>query len=235
MNDQEVRRGANVYSRTALGFYDLIVIKFSNSKAWRCPSRLMLAQYDRCLGRRHLDVGPGTGWYLANAKMPDDAEITLMDLNPNSLNSTSARIADVTHRTMVANVLQPLPASAGPFDSIGVNYLFHCVPGSWDAKGIAFPHLAKSLTDDGVLFGSTILGKGVNHNRTGSKLMALYNRKGIFHNLEDDAAGLETSLRRSFRQVTVDVVGTVAVFSAREPLRADAVAPQVSGSDLIGS
>jgi hypothetical protein len=42
---------------------------------------------------------------------------------------------------------------------------------------------------------------------------------GIFHNREDDAAGLEAALRRRFAQVNVDVVGTVAVFSAREPLR----------------
>ena len=42
---------------------------------------------------------------------------------------------------------------------------------------------------------------------------------GIFHNREDDAAGLEAALRRSFDQVKVDVIGTVAVFSARNPLR----------------
>ena len=67
MNDQEVRRGAGIYSKPILAIYDLLVVKLSNSFTWRCPSPVMLAQYDQLMGRRHLDVGPGTGWYLANA------------------------------------------------------------------------------------------------------------------------------------------------------------------------
>lgn len=221
MNDQEVRRGAGIYSKPVLGFYDLLVVKFSNSLAWRCPSQLMLDQYNRCIGTRHLDVGPGTGWYLANADLPKSAEITLMDLNENTLEHAASRLAHthVSTKAVTANVLEPIPEALGRFDSIGANYVFHCVPGSWADKGVAFEHLGERLTDDGVLFGSTILGRGVNHNLIGRGFMALYNRMGIFHNLEDDAAGLETALQRSFGQVNVDIVGTVAVFSAREPLR----------------
>lgn len=219
MNDQEVRRGAGVYSKPILGIYDLVVVRLSNSLAWRCPSVLMLAQYDRLLGRRHLDVGPGTGWYLANAQLPEDADVVLMDLNSNSLESASARIAGVTHSRLVANVLEPLPEDIGLFDSIGVNYLFHCVPGTWTDKGTAFGHLAERLADDGVLFGATILGTGVRHNLGGRGLMALYNRLGIFHNRADDAGGLRAALEAAFREVEVNVVGTVAVFSAREPRR----------------
>ncbi|MDO5865145.1 MULTISPECIES: bifunctional 2-polyprenyl-6-hydroxyphenol methylase/3-demethylubiquinol 3-O-methyltransferase UbiG [Paenarthrobacter] len=221
MNDQEVRRGAGIYSKPVLGFYDLLVVKFSNSLAWRCASQLMLDQYNRCIGLRHLDVGPGTGWYLAKANLPKSAEITLMDLNENTLEHAASRLAhsNVSTRGVTGNVLEPIPEALGQFESIAANYVFHCVPGSWEDKGAAFEYLGERLADDGVLFGSTILGRGVNHNLIGRGFMALYNRMGIFHNREDDAAGLEAELRRSFRQVSVDVVGTVAVFSAREPLR----------------
>ena len=54
--------------------------------------------------------------------------------------------------------------------------------------------LCPYLASDGVLFGSTILGRGVRHNLLGRRLMRLYNRKGIFSNLEDDQRGLEQGL-----------------------------------------
>lgn len=222
MTDPEVRRGAGIYSKPVLGFYDLLVVKLSNSLAWRCPSRLMLEQYDRLLGRRHLDVGPGTGWYLASAELPEGVEVTLMDLNENAIEHAAKRLADRPSTSTWAHtgdVLEPLPAALGRFDSIGVNFLFHCVPGTWAEKGAAFEHLAECLADDGALFGSSILGEGVRHNLGGKGLMALYNRMGVFHNRQDDAAGLRAALERSFQEVRVDAVGAVALFSARRPRR----------------
>lgn len=218
MTEQDVRAGAGIYSKPVLKIYDLFVVQFSSTFAWRCTSDRMLAQYKANVGTRHLDVGPGTGWYLARASFPADADVTLMDLNNNSLDAASQRLDGITHHRLVANVLEPLPAQIGPFDSIGVNYLLHCVPGAWTEKGVAFAYLAAQLADDGTLFGSTVLGSGVQHNRLGRVLMALYNRKGIFHNRRDDAAGLQRALEQSFAQVNVKVVGAAAVFSAREPL-----------------
>jgi hypothetical protein len=217
--DEEVRRGAGVYSKPVLRIYDFLVVRLCNSLAWRCPSPLMLVQYNRLTGRRHLDVGPGTGWYLEKARLPEGAHVWLMDLNSNSLESASSGLEGIPHNRLVSNVLDPLPEEVGPFDSIAVNYLFHCVPGSWDEKGAAFGHLADGMVDDGALFGATILGSGVEHNLGGRALMSLYNRLGIFHNRRDDAAGLWSSLEAAFREVDVDVVGTVAVFSARGPRR----------------
>lgn len=219
MDDREVRRGAGIYSRAVLGVYDLLVIRLSNSFAWRCPSRLMLDRYNRLLGRRHLDAGPGTGWYLGKAGLPAGAEITLLDLNPNSLDSAASRLEGVPCRRLLANALDALPEGLGPFDSVGANYLMHCIPGSWQEKGVVFRRLAERLEDDGVLFGSTILGRGVRHNLAGRRLMSLYNRLGVFHNRDDDAAGLERALARAFHEHSVEIVGTVAMFTARRPRR----------------
>lgn len=217
MNNSDVHAGAAVYSKPVLRIYDLFVVHFSAARAWRCDCNSMLSQYDDNIGRRHLDVGPGTGWYLEHSKPPMDAQITLMDLNPNSLTRASSRLGDIPHRTIIGNVLEPLPESAGMFDSIATNYLFHCVPGGWDAKGAAFAHLSRHLAPDGVLFGSTILGQGVQHNRVGSALMKLYNRRGVFHNENDDAVGLQRALEQHFADVMVTVIGTVALFQARQP------------------
>lgn len=220
MTHNDARRGSRIYSKPVLATYDTLVVRLSNSLAWRCPSRLMLAQYNRLVGDRHLDVGPGTGWYLAHADIPRGTDLRLMDLNANSMEMTAARLsARGSIAAYELNVLDPLPPAVGEFDSIGVNYLFHCVPGTWAEKGIAFTNLAEHLADGGVLFGATILGHGVRHNLGGRGLMALYNRLGIFHNRRDDAEGLRTALELSFDDVNIEVVGTVAVFSARRRSR----------------
>lgn len=219
-SDEEVRRGAAVYSRRVLSLYDLYVVYLSNNLAWRCHRNRMTALYDELIGQRHLDVGPGTGWYLAHARKPAGGQVTLMDLNANSLESARARLAESQPSTVVADVLEPLPDGLGPFDSIGANYLFHCVPGTWAEKGVAFGHLTERLAPGGAVFGGTILGRDVHHNAVGRRLMGIYNDKGIFHNSEDDLAGLEHVLGEHFADVTVEVVGTVALFRARRPIAA---------------
>lgn len=215
--DDEVCRGVAVYSKPVLKIYDVLVVRLSNTYVWRCHRTRLVELYNRNISTDHLEVGPGTGWYLANSQLPTGGAITLFDLNPSSLAHASARISSLAPHAVVGNVLEPLPDALGPFHSIGANYLFHCVPGSWTSKRVAFQHLADKLSPDGVLFGSTILGHGVDHNLAGRMLMALYNRLGIFHNIDDDAAGLDAALRRCFTDVDVKVIGTVATFTACRP------------------
>ena len=76
-------------------------------------------------------------------------------------------------------------------------------------------NLRPYLAPGGVLFGSTILGRGVAHNRLGRRLVRLYNKKGIFSNVEDDARGLEQGLASQLTDVEVNVVGAVALFAGR--------------------
>jgi hypothetical protein len=45
--------------------------------------------------------------------------------------------------------------------------------------------------------------------------MGVYNSKGIFSNQNDDLDGLARSLNKHFRDVSIQVVGCVALFSGR--------------------
>ena len=102
------------------------------------------------------------------------------------------------------------------FDSIGANYLFHCLPGMLESKAATVAsNLRPYLAPNGVLLGSTILGRGVEHNLLGRRLMRLYNNKGIFSNLEDDQQGLEQGLASQLTDVQTEIVGSVALFAGR--------------------
>jgi SAM-dependent methyltransferase len=213
----EVEAGQAVYSRFVLAFYDAFVLGLSARSVWRCPRSRMLEQYDVLAGPRHLDVGVGTGWFLAHCRWRGARpEVTLLDLNENSLRAASRRIAHISPRSVRGSVLEPVDFGNTRFDSIGLNYLLHCLPGAIEEKAATVvKNLKPYLVPGGALFGSTVLGVGVRHNAPGRFLMRVYNRKGIFGNSADDAAGLERALAHELRDVDVRVEGVTALFSAR--------------------
>mgnify|MGYP002403843355 CR=1 FL=1 len=215
--------GAAPYNRAGLAVYDLGVLRLSNTYAWRCPAERLLAHYNAHLGAHHLDIGPGTGWYLQHAEFPIvSPDITLMDLNPATMKMASARLAErgiPAVATYTGSILSPIAGTGALFDSVAANFVMHCVPGTWTDKGVAFRHIAAVVADDGVFFGSTILGTGVEHNLLGKALSAVYNAAKVFDNRSDDLDGLRRALEAAFSDVTIDVVGTVAVFTARGPRR----------------
>jgi hypothetical protein len=188
-----VAAGQAVYSRRLLNAYDLIVLGVSNRFIWRCPTPKLLAHYNRHVSANHLDVGVGTGYFLDRCTFPSPSpRIALMDLNPNSLDFAAKRIARYSPETYIRNVLEPIDDPPAAFDSVGVNYL---LPGA-------------------VIFGATLLQGGVRRNWAAKRLMKFYNAKGIFTNTQDDLAGLDRELRRRFRNVTIEPIGSAATFAA---------------------
>lgn len=212
----DVHAGQAVYTPWVLGLYDFWVLGISNRWAWRCPTPRMLALYDQHVSSHHLEVGVGTGYYLERCPWPSasSARVCLLDLNPNSLAFAQKRVQPLQTKAVVANALEPLALGGERFTSIGVNYLLHCLPGDISQKGVVFEHLADALEPGGVVFGATILGRGVTHNAFGRQLMRIYNRKGIFSNTADSSEQLEHALRRSFARYSLEVVGAVALFVA---------------------
>ena len=210
--------GAAVYSPFTLALYDAWVLGISNRYAWRCPTKEVLLPFFRAnAGLRHLDIGVGTGYYLANAQLPADTQITLLDLNPSSLEAARRRIDRPGTRTLQHDVMTPIPGDE-LFDSISLFYLLHCLPGPLDAKAAIFGTLKHNLQPGGVLFGATILGDSAGHNGFGRKLMAVYNKKGIFGNRGDSEVGFEAHLREHFRDVTLKREGRVLLFRAAQPI-----------------
>jgi hypothetical protein len=119
-----------------------------------------LEHYNRHVSANHLDVGVGTGYFLDHCRFPSHTpRIALMDLNRNSLDFASRRIARYKPETYIRNVLEPIAIDALRFDSIGVNYLLHCLPGTMESKSVAFDHLKALMNPGAVLFGSNFAAR----------------------------------------------------------------------------
>jgi SAM-dependent methyltransferase len=160
--DDPSYKGQRGYNRFLLAIYDPWVLGFMARAFWKSPIPPVVERYRRLMGRRHLDVGPGTGYFLERAEPSEETEITLLDPNPNVLRKASRRLAARKPITVEADVMKPLPIE-GPFDSAALSYVLHCLRGPQPNKSVAIRHIADVLTADGVLFGGTVLGLEERH------------------------------------------------------------------------
>lgn len=215
--DEPSYAGQQHYTQAFLKIYDPLVLGLF-TRIWRCPTARVRAHYQQHVRRRHLDVGPGTGYFLDRVQLPDRPEVTLLDPNVHVLAHASRRLSELAPTTVEADILAPLP-DLGPFGSVALNFVLHCLPGTMAAKAVAIDNAASVLDTDGVLFGATILGESELHTTLSRSALRANNRRGIFDNLDDTEAGLTATLTRSFEQVQVEIVGSAAIFSAHDPRR----------------
>jgi 2-polyprenyl-3-methyl-5-hydroxy-6-metoxy-1,4-benzoquinol methylase len=216
VTSEQIHAGQAVYTPKMLAIYDVLVLGLSNRWIWKCPTPCLLAHYDRHVSGNHLDVGVGTGYFLDRCRFPTEApRIALMDMNRDALQYAAQRIARCQPETYVRNVLEPIDFNGAKFDSLGVNYLLHCLPGDMATKARAFDFLSPLMNPGAVVFGSTLLQGGVTRSFAAQWLMAFYNSKGIFSNAQDDLETLTRELEKRFDAISVETVGCAALFSAK--------------------
>ncbi|TMM20909.1 MAG: class I SAM-dependent methyltransferase [Actinobacteria bacterium] len=184
-------KGQSGYNPALLAIYDVWVLKFMARAVWKCPIPPVVTRYRRHLGHRHLDVGPGTGYFIEHAAPPIQTEITLLDPNPHVLKHASKRLAAWGPVVVEADVMKALPL-----------------------KAIAIRNIADVLTPDGVLFGGTVLGTREPHTRAARTFLWAFNKQGGFDNRDDTVEGLHGILDASFRHVEIERSGSIALFSA---------------------
>lgn len=214
--------GQAIYSRAFLGVYDFVAYGVNCPHLWRCPKSRFVGLYDANVSGRHLDVGVGTGLLLDECRFSVSApEITLMDLNPNSLASAAGRIRRYSPRTHRANALEPWGLEAAAFDSVAICHLLHCLPGPMVNKApIVFSEARRVLAPGGTIFGATILGRGIELSKLARGAAAVANRRGALSNREDDFESLDRALAEGFPGYELEVEGAVALFTARVPTEA---------------
>ncbi len=211
----EVNRGQAVYSKSVLALYDLWVLGISNRFIWRCPTAIQLEHFNNNVTSNHLDIGVGTGYFLEHCRFPTESvRLGLMDLNQNSLKVAGKRLKKYNPEIYQSNVLDAIDLDIQPFDSISLNYLFHCLPGSFPGKLVVLDNIDRLLRDKGILFGATILQQDVVRTYLAKKLMDIYNRKGIFCNAQDKLEDLDEFLSKKYQSYEISTEGCVVLFRA---------------------
>jgi SAM-dependent methyltransferase len=213
---EQVKAGQAVYSRPFLAVYDW-VLGFNCRFLDRCPPGRVLDLYNEHVSANHLDVGVATGTFLDRCTFPvSRPRLALMDLNPNSLAVAAKRLARYQPETYLRNVLDPVHIDAPLFESVGLANLLHCLPGTMRTKRVVFENLRAVLKPGGTLFGCTVLYKGVKRSPLATLGMNYMNAIRVLTNKQDDLDGLKQNLEECFPESSVEVVGCMALFSARK-------------------
>jgi SAM-dependent methyltransferase len=216
--DDPAYRGQSEYTPLLLGLYDPLVVGVFAKLIWRCPPIRLERRYRQHIRPGHLDVGPGTGYFLERSGLPPGSPVTILDPNPNVLRHVGRRLTQFEVTAVEADVLKPLPVD-GPFDSAALHLVIHCLPGPLARKAQAVANVAAVLAPTGVLFGASVLGASGRHTWLARRLLALFNWRRGFDNLDDTEEGLREILEASFERVELEVVGSILIFSATRPRR----------------
>lgn len=212
---EEIYHGQAIYSKSSLAIYDLFVTRFSNRFVWCCTREQQIEFFKQHISRNHLDIGVGTGGLLQHLELqPENQRLGLLDLNENCLMYAKNRLRYLNPEIYKHDVFQAFTDITKKFDTVSLNYVLHCLPGSLSQKAVVFDHIKAVLQPKGCLFGSTILGKSPQKNWLAKKLLALYNQKKIMHNLADDETELRQELNKRFSAVKIVNQGCVAMFVA---------------------
>ena len=215
---QHAYEGQAGYNPVMLTIYDPWVLGFMSRAVLHVPIPAFVEDYRANLGRRHLDVGPGTGYFIKKAAPPQDAEDRRASTRILACSAGRGSGSPRWSPALVeADVMKPLPV-AGPFDSAALSFVLHCLRGPDANKAIAIRNIADVLTPDGVLFGGTVLGLEERHSKPARAFLRAANKQGGFDNAGDTSDGVRSILSASFHDVDVETVGSAALFTARRPL-----------------
>lgn len=208
--------GQAIYSKSVLAIYDLLVLAITHNFIWKCSTANHLELYNRHISNNHLDIGVGTGFFLDHCTFRNGhPRLALMDLNRNCLEIASKRVARYQPEIYTRNILNPIVFTGQKFDSVALNCVLHCLPGNMASKAKVFEYIKPLLNPGGIIFGSTVLSKGVKRSFVAKKVINFYVSKGIFSNLDDSYDDLNDALNQNFSESAIEVIGCTALFWAR--------------------
>jgi hypothetical protein len=217
LSTRRVKRSQQFFNKGSLFFYDFLLYGVISKYAWGSSIQRLDTHYKKYVRHNHLEVGVGT-CFLLNRVVLDSAHprLALMDLSRECLEKTKRKVARYAPETYIQNLLEPMHHKIDQFDSIGINYVMHCVPGNFKEKGVAFTHLRPLLSENGVLFGTTVLSDNIHKNTLAKPFMWLMNSLGVFNNRGDNARDLKECLERHFQLIEFEVVGVTAFFAVKK-------------------
>src|SRR5947208_15009258 len=96
--DDPAYKGQADYTPLLLRLYDPLVLGPIARFVWRVPTSELPKGYREHIREPHLDVGPGTGYFIAPSGLPDGSRRRILAAHPNVLRHALPRLQllDVT-------------------------------------------------------------------------------------------------------------------------------------------
>ena len=207
------------YTRLGLHLYDPLIVNLVAPRVWGCTPDILVDFYREHVTSNHADIGVGTGYFLDRCGFPSaNPRLVLIDLQPNCLEYTARRLLRYRPRMYVRDVLRPIEDIAGgPFDSIALPGIIHCLPGDLTQKSRVFDTLAPLTRAGTRIFGYTLVYDGVQDSVRRFLVHPLLNGLRVIDNRNDHLRDLRRELTTRFVDCKVELIGCMALFSATVP------------------
>jgi hypothetical protein len=207
------------YTKPGLRVYDWLVMHLFLKYAWGCSPDDLVEHYRRHVTSNHADIGVGTGYCLDRCGFDSPSpRLALIDLQPNCLQYTARRLSRYRPSTHLCDVLQPMRAiTGGPFDSIAMGGVLHCLAGDLRQKGRAFDRIATLARSGTKIFGYSLVSDEVPLRVRSRMVHRLLNRLRVVDNSNDRLSDLRRELAARFTDCRVEAIGCMALFSAVVP------------------
>ena len=195
-----------------LHYYDRFVNQFNCKYVWKCSPDKIFNIYNQNCSKYHLEIGPGTGYFLKNSNLNSTIhELTLIDINDQILDYSMKNLKSEYSNINALNYnlfTDKIPDHI-KFDSVGINYVLHCIPGDLQKK---IDTLIHNLGDNNYkLFASTVICDPLHISIIAEYELMLLNSLGIFNNNNDTYQELQEYLENNKFKYNLHKEGYVAI------------------------
>ena len=187
--------------------YDYFVNNINCKYVWKCDQRYIKKLYANNITNKHLEIGPGTGYFIKKYQFNN---LHLVDINQDILNNSKKNLTNNCQNIKIhnQNIFENNNKINEDITSIGMSYVLHCVPNNLDRS---IDKLVENVQTDNQI---TIFGSTVIPNK--KDLMAMteiytLNTLGIFNNINHNKEQLDYIIDKY--NGNINHVGNVLLFN----------------------
>lgn len=201
------------FNRIIFKNYDLLVNNLNCKYVWKCDQKYIQNIYDKNITRNHIEIGPGTGYFLKKYKFDN---LTLIDVNQDILEESSRNLENnckniniINHNIFEKNNKLEIKN----YNSIGINYVLHCVPND---LSYSISNMINNIPNNNLtLFGSTVIPSEKDKFSLAQLEIYFLNKFGIFNNKSHSVNDISLYIKNNFQNYNMNKIGNSFLFEIK--------------------